>query len=378
MQIDLLYELQIPLPHDAGSESRAVFEALEQIEAADRAGFGCVWAVEHHFLTEFAHSSAPEVFLTAAAMRTERIRIGHGVVLLPRNFNNPIRVAERVAMLDIVSRGRVEFGTGRSSPYEQAGFGVDVAESRAQWQEALEIIPRMWERKRFAHEGVHFRIPERDVIPKPVQMPHPPIWMAATSPESWALAAKNGIGILGLSIFVPVPVIEKQIATYRAGIPNAKPVGKFVNDQVGVFTIAHCAESAAQAEANHAHAAAIEYLTFAFKVFASGIRPEAAKVGDQPYLSMDLSKDFPLIPKMMRGQITYDELDQEDMVIVGDPDHCIRKLERYQRAGCNRVLCLMQASRIPHDAVLRSIDLFGNHVIPHFARAQLGRHEVPS
>jgi alkanesulfonate monooxygenase SsuD/methylene tetrahydromethanopterin reductase-like flavin-dependent oxidoreductase (luciferase family) len=366
MKIDLLYEIQIPPPHDAGSERRAYHEALEQIQAADRAGFGCVWAVEHHFLTEFAHSSAPEVFLTAAAMRTERIRIGHGVALLPYRFNHPIRVAERAAALDIVSNGRLEFGTGRSSSYEQEGFEVPFEESREQWQEALEIIPRMWERRRFSYEGKHFKIPERDVIPKPIQEPHPPLWMAATSPDSWKLAARNGIGILGLSIYVPVRTVAQQIRTYRAELVNAKPVGKGINDKVGVFTIAHCAETLEQAKANRAHDAAIEYLNYAFKVFASGLTPERAKGGDSPHLSLQLAKEFPLLPKMIRGEVTYEELDEEDMVIVGDPAHCIRKLERYREAGADRVLCLMQASRIPHAAVLRSIELFGKHVIPRF------------
>jgi len=368
VQLDLLYEIQIPAPHDERSEHRAYWQALEQVEAADRAGFGCVWAVEHHFLTEFAHSSAPEVFLTACAMRTERIRIGHGVALLPKNFNHPIRVAERAAALDIMSNGRLEFGSGRSSAYEQEGFRVPPESSRAEWQEALELIPRLWERRRFpGHVGEHFDIPDRDVIPKPIQSPHPPLWMAATSPESWALAARNGLGILGLSIYVPVPVVAQQIATYRAELANAKPVGKFVNDQVGVFTIAHCAESQAQAEANHAHDAAIEYLNFAFKVFASGITPESAKAGDAPHLSLKLTEQFPLLPKMLRGEVTYEELDAEDMVIIGDVDHCIRKLERYRDAGADRVLCLVQASRIPHEAVLECIELFGRHIIPHFA-----------
>jgi alkanesulfonate monooxygenase SsuD/methylene tetrahydromethanopterin reductase-like flavin-dependent oxidoreductase (luciferase family) len=367
LKLDLLYEIQIPRPHDAASESRAYFEALEQIEAADRAGFACVWAVEHHFLTEFAHSSAPEVLLAAAAARTTRIRIGHGVALLPQRFNHPIRVAERAAALDILSRGRLEFGTGRSSAYEQAGFEVPAEESRAQWQEALEMIPRMWERRPFSHEGAFYRIPERDVIPKPVQEPHPPLWMAATSPESWSVAARLGLGILGLSIYVPVSAVAEQIARYRREIPGAKPVGKLVNDQVGVFTIVHCAESREQAIANHAAAAAIEYLNYAFKVFASGIDPSRARAGDAPHLSLQLVEQYPLLPKMLRGEVTFEELDGEDMVIVGDPQHCIRKLERYRAAGADRVLCLMQASRIPHAAVLRSIELFGERVIPHFA-----------
>lgn len=368
MKVDLLYEIQIPAPHDERSEYRAYWEAIEQIELADRVGFGCVWAVEHHFLTEFAHSSAPEVFLTAAAMRTRRIRIGHGVVLLPPGFNHVIRVAERAAALDILSNGRLELGTGRSSLYEQQGFRVDPDRSREQWQEALEILPRLWERGKFSHSGTHFDIPERDVVPKPIQQPHPPLWMAATSPQSWTLAARNGIGILGLSIYVPVTVVRQQIATYRAELAHARPVGKALNDQVGVFTIAHCAESRAQAKANHAHDAAIEYLNYAFRVFASGVTPDRARKGDNPHLSLELAEQFPLLPKMLKGEVTYEELDEEDMVIVGDVDHCIRKLEAYRDAGADRVLCLMQASRIPHEAVLRSIELFGKHVIPHFDR----------
>src|SRR5262250_1185260 len=153
MKFDLLYELQTPKPHDERSEWRSYKEALEQIELADRVGFDTVWAVEHHFLTEFAHSSAPEVFLTAAAARTRRIRIGHGVVLLPHRFNHPIRVAERVAALDLVSDGRVEFGTGRSSQYEQAGFEVQTDRSRDMWRESLGIIPRMWTETPFEYAG---------------------------------------------------------------------------------------------------------------------------------------------------------------------------------------------------------------------------------
>src|SRR5262249_62150203 len=121
-------------PHGERSESRCSHQALEQIELADRLGYDTVWEVEHHFLTEFAHSSAPEVFLAAIAQRTKRIRLGHGVVLLPHRFNHPIRVAERVAALDLLSDGRVEVGTGRSSQYQQAGVEIDTEKSREKWQ----------------------------------------------------------------------------------------------------------------------------------------------------------------------------------------------------------------------------------------------------
>jgi alkanesulfonate monooxygenase SsuD/methylene tetrahydromethanopterin reductase-like flavin-dependent oxidoreductase (luciferase family) len=374
VKFDLLYELQMPKPHDARSEWRCYHEALEQIELADRVGFDTVWEVEHHFLTEFAHSSAPEVFLGAVSQRTKRIRLGHGVTLLPHKFNHPIRVAERVAALDIVSNGRVEFGTGRSSQFEQAGFEIDTEQSRDMWQESLEIIPRMWTESPFEYDGRYVKIPPRDVIPKPIQQPHPPIWAAATSPATWELAGRNGIGILGLTLFVSVKQLEDRVGAYRAALREAKPVGKFVNDKVGAFTIVHVAETREAAIANGAADAAINYLLYAFRVLGGFVDPSGRgmqrdyaelEIKSTPYRDL-IAKEYPLIPKMQRGECTFEELDAEDMVIVGDVDHVIRKVERYQAAGLDHLLCLMQADRIPHPKVMRSIELFAERVMPRF------------
>ena len=374
MKFDLLYELQMPKPHDAKSEWRCLHEALEQIELADRLGYDTVWEVEHHFLTEFAHSSAPEVFLAAVSQRTKNIRIGHGVTLLPYKFNHPIRVAERVATLDLLSNGRVEFGTGRSSQFEQAGFEIDTAESRDMWQESLEIIPRMWTESPFEYDGKYVKIPPRDVIPKPFQQPHPPIWAAATSPATWELAGRNGIGILGLTIFVNVQQLAERVRAYRAALAHAKPVGKFVNGRVGAFTIVHVAETRAQALANGGADAAINYLLYAFRILGGfadpsgkGMQREYAdlEIQSTPYRDL-ISKEYPLIAKMQKGECTFEELDAEDMVIVGDVDHVIRKVERYQQAGLDHFISLMQADRIPHPAVMQSIDLFAKHVMPRF------------
>jgi alkanesulfonate monooxygenase SsuD/methylene tetrahydromethanopterin reductase-like flavin-dependent oxidoreductase (luciferase family) len=374
MRFDLLYELQAPKPHDERSEWRCYTEALEQIELADRLGFDTVWAVEHHFLTEFAHCSAPEVFLTAAAARTTRIRIGHGVVLLPAKFNHPIRVAERAAALDIVSGGRLEFGTGRSSQYEQAGFEIDTEQSREMWQESLEMVPRMWTEDPFEHRGRFVSVPPRSIIPKPLQKPHPPMWMAATSPQSWEIAGRNGIGILGLTIFVSVPQLEERVRAYRAALAHATPVGKFVNDRVGAFTIVHVAETRRQAVANGGTDAAINYLLYAFRVLGGGANPgdagmqreqAAAEIKSTPYRDI-IAKEYPIIHKMMRNECTFEDLDQEDMVIVGSVDECARKVERYQHAGLDHFIALMQADRIPHDKVMRSIELFGTEIMPRF------------
>ena len=364
MKIDLLYEMEMLKPWHARSEYECYWQALAQIERADRMGFHTVWEVEHHFLTEFSHSSAPEVFLAAVAMRTQRIRIGHGVVLLPHLFNHPIRVAERAAALDIMSNGRLEFGTGRSSLYEQQAFGIEFEKSRGMWQEALEVIPRMWTEDPFpAYDGQFFSIPERSIIPKPVQKPHPPLWVAATSPETWQLAGKLGLGALGLTLFLSVDEVAEQIKIYKTAGRERTPVGKTVTDEVGAFTIVHCAETDAQAVENGAVDAAMWYLAYAFRVLAARGR-EAQKIG--PY--EEFRKAHPIIAKVVDGTVTFDDLDAEDMVIVGSPDKCVRKLEKYRRAGIDRVLCLMQAGRIPHDRVMQSINLFGEQVIPHLQR----------
>jgi alkanesulfonate monooxygenase SsuD/methylene tetrahydromethanopterin reductase-like flavin-dependent oxidoreductase (luciferase family) len=327
-------------------------------------GFDTVWEVEHHFLNEFSHSSAPEVFLSAVAQRTKNIRIGHGVTLLPYPFNHPIRVAERIAALDIMSRGRVEWGTGRSSMFEQRPFGINYRESRAMWQEALEIIPRMWQEDPFSYDGRYFKIPPRSIIPKPVQKPHPPIWMAATSPESWLLAGKNGIGSLGFSFIMSLGEISERIAGYRQALKEARPVGAFINDRVGVFTIVHCAETNEKARENGAHEAAIWYTLFGIRnLFGDGSGREPQE--GAPY--QEFIDSNPLLKKATEGRLTADELDRQDSIIVGDPDKCVRKLERYRDLGLDRVLCLMQCGAIPHDRVMQSIRLFGKHVIPHIA-----------
>ncbi len=185
MKFGLIYELQMPRPWDETSESDIYWQALEQIVVAEEAGFDFVWAVEHHFLTEYSHCSAPEVFLSAVAQHTKRIRIGHGVVLLPPPFNHPARVAERVAALDIMSRGRVEFGTGRSiTEAELGGFRIDPEHSRGMWEEALHEIPKMWMHEVYpGFEGRYFSMPSREVIPKPVQNPIRPYGWRAHSPR---------------------------------------------------------------------------------------------------------------------------------------------------------------------------------------------------
>ncbi|HZU80369.1 MAG TPA: LLM class flavin-dependent oxidoreductase, partial [Acidimicrobiales bacterium] len=201
MRFGIFYEHQLPRPWEDGAERKLLRDALEQVELADRLGFDCVWEVEHHFLEEYSHSSAPEVFLAAASQRTSRIRLGHGIVQLPVGFNHPARVAERIATLDLVSDGRVEFGTGESSSeIELGGFGVARATKRAQWEEALDVVTRLFVEEPFAgHEGEFVSMPPRNLVPKPMQRPHPPLWVACSRRDTIHLAATKGIGALSFS-----------------------------------------------------------------------------------------------------------------------------------------------------------------------------------
>ncbi|MFQ5418034.1 MAG: LLM class flavin-dependent oxidoreductase, partial [Myxococcota bacterium] len=183
MKFGIFYEHQLPRPWDDGAEQRLYNEALDQVELADRLGIDYAWEVEHHFLEEYSHSSAPEVFLAACSQRTRRIRLGHGIVLLPPGYNPPARVAERIATLDLVSGGRVDFGTGESSSLaELGGFHVSVDEKHDQWRESLEQIANMMVMDPYpGFEGKHFSMPCRNVVPKPVQKPHPPLWVACSN-----------------------------------------------------------------------------------------------------------------------------------------------------------------------------------------------------
>src|SRR5499426_20249 len=198
MRFGIFYEHQFPRPWDEGGDLKLFQDALDQVELADRLGIDHAWEVEHHFLEEYSHSSAPEVFLAAASQRTTQIRLGHGIVLMPPGYSHPARIAERIATLDLVSKGRVDFGTGESaSRAELEGFGVAPAARRAMWRETVEQVANMMVMEPYpGFHGKFFSMPVRNVLPKPVQKPHPPLWVACSNRETIHLAAQLGIGAL--------------------------------------------------------------------------------------------------------------------------------------------------------------------------------------
>src|SRR5947208_833995 len=237
MRFGIFYEHQLPRPWDEGAEQRLYADALEQVELADRVGFDVVWEVEHHFLEEYSHSSASDVFLAACSQRAPRIRLGFGILPLPPGYQHPARVAETVAMLDLVSGGRVEFGTGEtSSGMELEGFGVDRETKREQWDEALDVVTRMMVEEPFAGwDGRWISMPPRNVVPKPVQRPHPPLWVACSRRETIRLAAEKGIGALTFS-FVEPEEAREWVDEYHAILASERcvPGGFAVNPRFAV------------------------------------------------------------------------------------------------------------------------------------------------
>jgi alkanesulfonate monooxygenase SsuD/methylene tetrahydromethanopterin reductase-like flavin-dependent oxidoreductase (luciferase family) len=256
----------------------------------------------------------------------------------------------------LLSNGRVEFGTGRSGTLiELDGFGIPLEESRARWEEALDMIPRMWMQETFSHAGTYFQVPERIIIPKPLQKPHPPIWMAATSSESHEIAGRKGLGLLSLTTLLTPEDVLARIQRYRTALPEAKPVGAVSNPRVAVLQVVHCAPTMQEARAN----AEASVMWFHEQVFAFS----------RSFIRDDIPQSYRYlqgIQKVDTRNITFDYLRDNNMITVGDPEHCIERLKIYHESGVDLILCLMQLYTVPHQNVLESIRLFGTHVIPYF------------
>ena len=248
-----------------------------------------MWFVEHHFLTSFSMSPCPEVIFGALSRLTKRIRLGFGVVILP--YHHPVRVAERVAMVDHLSGGRVEFGTGRSAAYEQIGMGIDPRKTRAMWEESLAMIPKIWEEGPFSWEGQFWSVPPREVRPKPYQKPHPRIWVAALQPATYQLAAEKGIGVMALSVAAP-SYLAPHIKAYKERVRHAKPVGKIINDQWLTATMGFCdADNKAARE-------------LAAKSLRTFFGPDRPYLKDQTHLYEQLVESWGGVPEHLRANFS--------------------------------------------------------------------------
>ena len=356
MKFGLMYEIQIPKPHTPGIEQQRYKEVMDQVVLADEVGFDHFWTVEHHFLSEFSHCSAPEVLYGAISQLTKRIRIGHAVVLLPGHYNHPIRVAERAAVLDIVSNGRVDIGTGRSATLiELDGFQIDPEETKAQWREAVSMIPRMWTEDPFSHDGHYFKIPPRSVIPKPVQKPHPPLWVACSQPDSFQAAGEMGLGVLCFNL-EGYEHLRDRIAIYRKAIKNASPVGKFVNEQVAAFCVTHCGENDEESRkvAGPEGQWFFDKAAETYGAWKSRGVPDSYKVEVTAYTGPNETTP------------TVEDHLATGAFVMGNPDTVIAGIEKYEEVGVDQMLCFMQMGNLAHSHILDSIENYGRHVIPHF------------
>src|SRR5579871_579931 len=366
MDFAVFYEIQVnsPLKHRE-RERQAFYDVLDQVVLAEEMGFNNFWSVEHHFQPGFSHSSAPEVLYGALSQRTQRIRIGHAVVLLPFPYNHPVRVAERVATLDILSHGRVEVGTGRSATVQElGGFGIPAEETRARWEEALRMLVRIWTSPdgTFSYKGRYFDIPERTVVPMPVQQPHPPLWMASSNDASHEIAGRLGLGLLTLVVATPPDEVAKRIEIYDNAAKHPEPVGPLVNNKKAVFYMAHCAETDARAR-EEAERSFTSYIAIAGRNAARLKLQTEGKVADAPE-----RPGFTRAGTVDTSMFDMDYVINNRTAICGSPDTCIRQIEEITRSvKVDQLMLMQQFWAMSHEQTMKSIRLFGEHVIPHFA-----------
>lgn len=357
MEFGLIFELSTPRPFTATTQQAVYENAIEQAVLAESLGFTSVWCVEHHFLEEYSHSSCPDMFLTAVARATSRIRLGFGIATCVPAFHHPIRWAEKAAFLDILSGGRVEFGTGRSSTWnELGGFGAEVEDTKRSWDEYIRVIPQMWQQERFGYEGAFHRMPERNVLPKPWQQPHPPLWVAVTAPGTELDAADRGMGALILSI-ADVERNVPRIAAYRERIACCHPVGAFVNDRIAIANWLYCHPDADLARARG------EALVGTFGYMAGQTVEISEAYPASNYTAIGLLGSLRADP-----HAPGDQKPLASGLCFGDPAAILDTCRRWEAAGADHLVFMIQAREtLAQRDVLASLELFGREVLPHFA-----------
>jgi len=350
MKIGSSFLHQLPRPWARDSEYVLLQNLLEQAELIDRSGFDYLWATEHHFLEEYSHSSAPEIFLAACSQRTKNVRLGHGIVQTPPSVNHPARIAERVATLDLISGGRCEFGTGSGATItELGGFHVEQPEKKAMQLEGMRVAVRMLVEEPFTgFDGKYLKVPPRNVIPKPLQKPHPPLWMACSRRESILDAARLGLGALTFS-FVSAEEAQQWAKDYYQVIENESvPLGYSVNPNFAVATPFLCDEDEALLEKARRESYAFFMYGLGHYSFFGEHRPGATNIWNDFTASPNSDK----VPEI-RGQ-----------TCVGTPKLVRQRMRDFEEAGVDQVIGIGQVGRTPHELTCSSFRLFAKEVLP--------------
>jgi alkanesulfonate monooxygenase SsuD/methylene tetrahydromethanopterin reductase-like flavin-dependent oxidoreductase (luciferase family) len=374
VKFGVFYEHQLPRPWDDESEHRLFRDALDQIEYADAIGIEYLWEVEHHFLEEYSHSSAPEVFLAAASQRTKRMRLGHGIVQTPPPFNHPARVAERIATLDLVSGGRAELGTGESSSEaELGGFLIDPADKRAMWEEGLRVAVRCMTETPFSgHAGKFVTMPPRNVVPKPRQKPHPPLWVACSRRDTIHLAAQHAIGALAFAFVDPEEARQWVDEYYSTLTERGIPIGDAVNANLACVTTFMCHDDENVAVARGIEGANFFGYSLAHYYVFGRHRPGATDVWEE-FRRRRTEQGFD--PDAVADAVAHGERLGAKVVrdgfgglrgAIGTPAQLREYLRRYEECGVDQVIFCFQAGKNRHEHIMEALELFGREVLPEF------------
>jgi alkanesulfonate monooxygenase SsuD/methylene tetrahydromethanopterin reductase-like flavin-dependent oxidoreductase (luciferase family) len=354
VKFGIFYELQLPRPWQDGDELRLYHDALAQLETADRLGVDYAWVVEHHFLEEYSHSPAPESFLAAATQRTKNIRLGHGILQL--TTNHPARVAERVAVLDILSRGRCEFGMGESASItELEPFGRDMETKKEVFDEAVRAIIPMFRDGGCEHHGRYFDIPLRNVVPKPVQKPHPPLWMACSQLPTIERAGRCGFGALGFQ-FVSADAAHAWVhAYYNAITKRLKKLADYeINPNMALVSFFMCAKTDEEARLR---ADGATFFQFALRFYGASQDRQRPPPG-----TVNMWDEY---NKWKRENPQAQEAALRSG-LIGSPETIRRKLRRFRSSHIDQVILLNQAGKNTHEHICESLELFAREVMPEF------------
>ena len=363
MRLSLFYQIQVPKPWTAMSEAQRIYECLEQIPFAEQMGFEGVWFSEHHFRPVWSHNSAPDLTLAAVSQRTERIRLGIGVVLAP--IHHPLHVAQRMATLDILSHGRVDVGLGRTGyPYQLTPFGSDLKDTRGMWQEFADVLPRIWTQEEVSYDGSYFKIPRREVLPKPLQKPHPPLWSACGSDETARQTGDLGMGGLFGGEGGPGRVKE-LMALYRNSLANAASRSGGAAPRAALMTAGFCHEDPKVVATRGTEL--VDWYIEQQRERARLVWRDYDPTNVPPDYQGYYERDRHLAAGPHPGEPTPSEVREDGQKFcVGTPAECIRFLELYEALGIEEAILLCAVGPATHDEVMHTLRLFGEEVIPHF------------